>query len=223
MLKKRIIIIFLLIIAVFLIHHFWMGTFLTLEKIKAQKYLLKTFVTQNYLLSVSLYILFFTLASFLSLPITVVLNLLAGFLFGALVGALYVNIGTTVGSALSFLTYRYFLGSFVKNTYGDRLKHFDQHIKQYGYSYLLSLQILPATPTLFINVFSGLTSLRLYTFIWTTSIGIIPGSLIYTFAGQQFGAIESTKDILTGPAIIALILLSIVAILPTLIAKFIKK
>ena len=81
------------------------------------------------------------------------------------------------------------------------------------------MQILPATPTFLINALGGLTTVSLWTFIWTTSIGILPGSLVYTFAGQQLGKIESVKEILSWHLILVLILLSVLAILPAVIGK----
>jgi len=186
----------------------------SLENIKAKRDYLFHFVHQRYVSSVVVYIAFFILCSFLSIPITIMLNLLGGFLFGAIVGAIYVNIGTTVGALLSFLTFRYFLGSYIQARYKDRLQELNRHIKQEGYRYLLMLQIFPATPTFLINSLSGLTTIKLWTFVWTTSLGILPGSLIYTFAGQQLGKIDSINDILSWPMIISLILLSLLALFP---------
>jgi len=176
--KSHVIIILLFLVVVIALQYVGIKDFLTLEKVKGQKHILKYFVEQNYLLAVLLFISFFTLASFLSIPITIILNLLAGFLFGALPAALYVNIGTTAGCTLSFLAFMFL-----------------------------------------INALGGVTSLSIWTFIWTTSIGILPGSLVYTFAGQQLGKIESAKEILSWQMIIVLIFLASLAILPAVISK----
>ena len=219
--KSHIVVLILFVALVITLQYVGFKNFLTLEKIKAQKYILQHFVTQNYFLAVLSFISFFILASFLSIPITILLNLLAGFLFGTIPGALYVNIGTTAGCTLAFLTFRYFLGSYVKERYGHKLKDFNTHIKKYGYSYLLSMQILPATPMFLINALGGATSLSIWTFIWTTSVGILPGSLVYTFAGKELGKIESAKDILSWQIVFLLFLLAFIAILPALISKII--
>lgn len=220
--KRRLIIVFIFIALIIIIQYIGFNTVFSLENIKAKKDYLFNFVQQNYFKSVIAYISFFILCSFLSIPVTIVLNLLAGFLFGAIIGAFYVNIGTTVGGTLSFLVFRYFLGVYIQDRYKDQLKEFNKHIEKEGYNYLLMLQIFPATPTFLINSLSGLTKLRLWTFVWTTSVGIFPGSLIYTFAGQQLGKIESTKDILSWPIIVSLILLSLLALLPLVIRKLAK-
>ena len=220
--KRRIIIVFIFIALIIIGQYIGFNTLFSLENIKEKKDYLFNVVQQNYFKSVIAYISFFIVCSFLSIPITIMLNLLAGFLFGGIIGALYVNIGTTIGGTLSFLVFRYLLGVYIQDRYKDQLKEFNTHIEKEGYRYLLMVQIFPATPTFLINSLSGLTTLRLWTFVWTTAVGIFPGSLIYTFAGQQLGKIESTKDIVSWPIILSFILLSLLAILPLVMRKVIR-
>jgi len=80
--------------------------------------------------------------------------------------------------------------------------------------------LIPATPIFVINYLAGLASLNIWTFIWTTSVGILPGSLIYTFVGHHFRKIESAGDILSWPIIIALTFLALLAILPVVLSRF---
>jgi len=221
--KSKIVLAFLFVILVIVLRYMGLGEHISLEKIKQNREYLIHFVSQNYTLSVCIYLLVFITASFLSIPITVMLNIAAGLFFGALPGALYANIGTTIGATCSFLLFRYLLGDFVKEKYSAKLKELNAHIEQYGYSYLLSLQLFPATPTFLINTLAGLTSVSLWTFIWTTSVGILPGSLVYTFAGHQLSKLESAKDVLSLPIILVLILLGLVSLLPIVLARFFNK
>lgn len=218
--KYKVFIAVLFVCFVFALQYFDVGQYVSLEKIKENKHYLVQLVSHHYLLSVFMYVLIFTMASFLSVPITIILNLIAGFFFGAFTGAVYVNIGTTLGSTMSFLMFRYLLGDFVRVKYAQKLKNFNSHMKKNGYRYLLSMQIFPATPTFFINTLAGLTSISLWTFIWTTSLGIFPGSLVYTFAGQQLSKIESTAGILSWQIIVLLVLLGLLALLPIMLKRF---
>jgi len=220
--KGRIVLAILLIIFVFALQFLGIGKYINIATFKVHKETLSQFIAQHYGLAVLIYISFFTLASFLSIPITIILNLVAGFFFGAFVGTLYINIGTTLGSTLSFLTFRYLLSGFVAHKYAEQLKALNAHIKEHGASYLLSMQLMPATPSFLINTLSGLTSIDVWTFIWTTSLGILPGSFVYAFAGQQLAIIKSTKDILTWPILLVLVLLGLVSLLPILIKRFKK-
>jgi uncharacterized membrane protein YdjX (TVP38/TMEM64 family) len=78
------------------------------------------------------------------------------------------------------------------------------------------LQLLPATPTFLINTLAGLTSISLWTFVWTTFVGIIPGSLLYTYAGQKLYTITSLWDIFSVPVILIFVLLALSALIPVI-------
>lgn len=220
---KRILMIAIFVVVVVLLYYFLIKDYFTLENLKLHRGYIKQIVNQNYMMSVVFYILSCIFASLFYIPITVILTIAAGFLFGAIVGVIYSNIGVTVGALLAFLTFRYFLGYWIQERYADKLAHFNKYIKKYGYSYLLMLQFLPFTPTFLINSLSGITKLSVWTFVWTTSIGILPGSLIYTFAGQKLATIESTKELFTWPVITLLLLLSLLSVLPVLINKSYRK
>lgn len=214
---------FLLLAFIFLIlilRYIGLEKYISFEKIKLYQYFLINFVSQNYFLSVLIYLFVFSISIVLFIPIAVIMNLVAGLLFGFFWGTIYVNIATVSGSSLVFLIFRYLLGDFVNKKHSDRIKNFNENIKKNGASYLLSMQLFPATPVFLINTLSGLTQISLWTFIWTTSIGILPGSLIYVYMGQQFLKMESTKDMLSWPIILIIILLGLLSLLPVLFSRF---
>ncbi|KKP29481.1 MAG: hypothetical protein UR12_C0007G0012 [candidate division TM6 bacterium GW2011_GWF2_30_66] len=214
---------FLLLAFIFLIlilRYIDLEKYISFDKIELYQYYLINFVSQNYFLSVLIYLFVFSISIVLFIPIAVIMNLIAGLLFGLFWGTVYVNIATVFGSAAAFLMFRYLLGDFINKKYSSRLKYFDENIKKNGASYLLSMQLFPATPVFLINTLSGLTQISLWTFIWTTSIGILPGSLVYVFIGQQFLKMESTKDILSWPIILVIVLLSLLSLLPILLSRY---
>ena len=43
---------------------------------------------------------------------------------------------------------------------------------------------------------------------------MLPGTLIYTLAGRQLMIIESTRDLITWPIVVMLLILSVLSILP---------
>jgi uncharacterized membrane protein YdjX (TVP38/TMEM64 family) len=157
-----------------------------------------------------------------SLPGATIMTLAGGFLYTFFIGALYVNVGATAGATLAFLFARYIAGKSLQEKYGGRLEKFNSELDRNGWSYLLTLRFIPVFPFFLINIFAGLTKIPLRTFVWTTSVGIFPGSLIYAYAGQQLGDIGSVKDIFSGRVLLAFLLLAGLAIFPTLYKK-IKK
>ena len=70
-----------------------------------------------------------------------------------------------------------------------------------------------------VNFLSGVTRVDLKSFIITTSIGIIPGSFVYTYAGSQLAHIDSIGDIFTKEILMAFILLGLLTLLPVIIKK----
>jgi uncharacterized membrane protein YdjX (TVP38/TMEM64 family) len=57
------------------------------------------------------------------------------------------------------------------------------------------MRFIPVFPYFLVNILAALTTIPFITFIWTTSVGILPGSLVYAFAGSQLNTISSLKDI----------------------------
>ncbi|MXX11533.1 MAG: TVP38/TMEM64 family protein, partial [Nitrospira sp. SB0667_bin_9] len=56
-----------------------------------------------------------------------------------------------------------------------------------------------------------------------TSVGIIPGSFVYAFAGRQLGSINSLAEIASLPVLLAFTFLGVLALVPILHRKFVKK
>ncbi|MHC5074298.1 MAG: FAD-dependent oxidoreductase, partial [Planctomycetota bacterium] len=195
------------------------GDKFTLENLQSNAARLKEFSNGHYLISVLAYILIYIAVTAFSLPGATILTLAGGFLYTFFIGALYVNIAATSGATLAFLFSRYIAGQSIQNRYGDKLARFNDELNRNGARYLLTLRFIPIFPFFLINVFAGLTNIPLKTFVWTTSVGIFPGSLVYAYAGQQLGTIESVGDIFTGKVLAAFLLLAAFAFVPAIYNK----
>lgn len=215
--KILFIIIFVLIIA--LIKFFELDTYFTFENLKAQKDILSSHVNENYILTVVIFVLLYLSAVAFMLPIATVLTLSGGFLFGAVMGTVFVNIGATIGAAIAFLFARYILGKKVQEKYEKQLEKFNKELELNKYQYLFSLRFLPIFPFFLVNFLCGVTKLDLKAFIITTSLGIIPGSFVYTYAGSSLATIESIGDIFTKDILFAFILLGSLTLLPVVVKK----
>lgn len=200
-----------------------LGKLITLKEIQKNIGFLQEQVNRFYLLTVFAFILIYFASVTFSFPIATYLTLTAGFLYGPIFGTLYVNIGATLGASANFLLARYLFGQKLQDRYAEQLTRFNREIKSNGQFYLLTMRLIPIFPFFLINILSGLTGVSFITFFWTTAVGIIPGSFVYTFFGKQLSTISSTGDLLTPPIIIALTLLALLAIVPVLVKKFILK
>jgi uncharacterized membrane protein YdjX (TVP38/TMEM64 family) len=194
-------------------------SYLTVENLRKHKELLEQFISARYALSVFVYMLVYLVSVAFSVPGATVLTLAGGFLFHLFPGIVYVNVGATLGATFAFLFSRYILGNTIQNKYGTQLERFNRELDENGHLYLLTVRFIPAFPFFLINILSGLTKIPLWTYVWTTSVGILPGSLVYTFAGSQLGTINSIGDLFGGKILIAFLLLAALTLIPLVLKK----
>jgi uncharacterized membrane protein YdjX (TVP38/TMEM64 family) len=217
--RKKLLLLIAFITVIAALRYSPLGKALTFENLTQNRDQLVIFVRDHYGLSVAAFIAVYVLTTALSIPGAVILTLAGGFLFGVAAGTLYVNIGATAGATIAFLSARYLLGDRLQEKYGKQLAKFNRELDRNGANYLLTLRLIPAFPFFLINFLSGLTKLRLGTFLWTTSLGIIPGTIVFTFAGQQLGSIRSPADILSKNVIIAFLVLALFALIPAIVKR----
>jgi uncharacterized membrane protein YdjX (TVP38/TMEM64 family) len=196
--------------------YFDLRHYLTLDTLKANRDRLLAFTDQHYGAAVALYILCYILVVAFSLPGAAIMTLTGGFLFGTVVGVVYTNVGATAGATLAFLSARYVLHDWVDKTFGARLNTMQEGFRKDAFRYLITLRLIPLIPFFVINLLSGLTRIGVGTFMAATAIGIIPGTLVFAYAGRQLGTLNSLGDILSPNVLLAfgfLILLSFVPVL----------
>ncbi len=200
--KKKMVTTFLLLALMMFLGYFFVKNFITLEIINEQRDRLLAAVEDHYWLSVFVFIIAYIIVVISSFPLAALMTILSGFLFGVLWGIIFTNISATIGAILSFLIFRYFLGNAIQERYQERLVRFNENIQRYGARYLLTIHFLVIVPFFIINSLAALTKISLWTFMWTTAIGIIPSSIIYTYAGSKLSTITSINDIMSWPILL---------------------
>ena len=196
------------------------GQYFSLEALKANRDDLLTYANANFTAAVVLYVAVYVLQTAFSLPGGALMTLTGGFLFGSVLGTIFVNVGATTGATLAFLAARYVLRDWVEKKFGHRIEPIQAGFAQNAFSYLLTLRLIPAFPFFLVNLVSGLTRMPLGTYVIGTSIGIIPGSFVYAFAGRQLGSINSLAEIASPPVLMAFTFLGLLALVPILHRKF---
>jgi uncharacterized membrane protein YdjX (TVP38/TMEM64 family) len=214
--KKQLLLLVVFILAVVLVRFSPLGSIITFENLKQNREALVAFVGDHYVTSAASFIAVYVIATALSIPGAVVLSLAGGFLFGTAAGVVYINIGATTGAACAFLSARYLLGDRLQQKYGGQLSKFNSEMDRNGASYLLTLRLIPVFPFFLINFLAGVTKVPLKTFLWTTALGIIPGTVVYAFAGRQIGSIDSPGEIFSKKAIAAFVVLGFFTLVPAI-------
>ena len=203
--------------------YFELGQHFSLEALKANRNTLLAYTDANFATAVALFIGVYIIQTGFSLPGGAIMTLTGGFLFGSVLGTIFVNIGATIGATLAFLVARYLLRDWVEGKFGDRIEPIQAGFAKNAFSYLMTLRLIPAFPFFLVNLVSGLTRVNLGTYIIATSIGIIPGSFVFAFAGKQLGSINSLGEIASPPVLMAFSLLGLLALMPIAYRKFIEK
>lgn len=181
---------------------------------------IKQMVATHYGQAVLVFMSLVTAVVVASLPLTIPLAGMGGYLFGTFLGALYAGISAVIGAMIVFFTVRRFVGHYVQQKYRVPLENFNKKIAQNGALYLLSIQFLPLSPFFIINLLAGVSKIDWITFLWTTIVGITPGFLLYSYAGSTLGAVESIKDLMTPSFISGILALVLLSLTPLLINRF---
>lgn len=196
------------------------ASYITLDRLKDQALYLQQMTQHHYAAVLISYMVIFIVATVCFIPITVLMTILGGFLFGGVNGALYASLAATIGGSILFLLVRHFFADIVRKKYAHKFKRFRAMLQMHGARYLLCLQISPITPTFFINLFMGLTRVPLWTYVWTSFIGMLPGSCIYALAGQKLQLITTVEDVMPPMLFFILLVLSLFGLVPIIFRHY---
>ncbi len=167
--------------------------FLSAESVVLSKSALEAMVAQHGYLAVVAFVIVYIALVALSLPGALLMTLLGGVLFGFWVGAAATVIGATCGATLLFLIARSSLGVALRDRGGETVQRMAEGLRKDAASYMLFLRLVPVFPFALVNLAPALVGVPLRTFIWTTLIGIMPGTLAFTFAATSLGGLLDDK------------------------------
>lgn len=201
------------------------GDYLSFKALEEHRNALVQWRDSNLLLAVLTYMAIYILAVTFSVPGATVLTLTGGFLFGLYLGTAATVISATIGATLIYLAAKTALRETLVQKAGPWLQKVEAEFKENEISFMLLMRLVPAVPFFAINLAAALIGVRLTTYVWTTLIGIIPGSGVYTSVGVGLDEIIARGEVpgaglLTDPKIIGPILgLCVLAALPIIVKK----
>jgi uncharacterized membrane protein YdjX (TVP38/TMEM64 family) len=126
-----------------------------------------------------------------------VLTLGAGFVWGPLGGLAIVWPASVVGATGAFLLGRTLLRSRVESwVAGDaRFAAVDRALGDRGFLVVILLRLSPLFPFVLLNYALGLTRVRIGTYVLASFLGMLPGTLLFTYLGSTLG---SLAEVLAG-------------------------
>ncbi|WP_371157209.1 TVP38/TMEM64 family protein [Jannaschia sp. 2305UL9-9] len=215
-----------------LIGAFFLRDYLSFQTLADNREALIAFRDANYALTAAAFIGAYILIVGFSLPGAAIATLTGGFLFGLFPGAIFNAVGATVGATAIFLAAKFGLGDRLAakmDTSGGAVKKIKDGIREDETSYLFIMRLVPAVPFFVANLIPAFVGVSLTKYVVTTFLGILPGSIVYTWVGAGLGEVFARGEtpnfgIIFEPQIIGPILgLVALAVMPILIKKFRRK
>lgn len=146
------------------------------------------------------------------------LTIMAGAIFGSIVGVVTVIFGATIGASLCFLISRYFARDFVASllSKSEKFKKLDDMTEKNGAIIVAITRLVPLFPFNLLNYGFGLTKVPFMTYVFWSFICMLPGAVLYVV-----GTDAVTTAIREGkiPWVLVAVVLLIFAILFLLVKK----
>lgn len=168
--------------------------------------------------AVFLFVLVFALTTAVGVP-GILFPIVAGAVFGLFWGAFWSVVGATLGAMGAFWVARYLLRDWTECRFGSHkaLHRLNQAVTDAPLTFVLAVRFAPISPFTVVNFLFGLTPISWVPYSAGTFIGIIPGTLAYTWVGV------TGKQALQGgerlPLFLALGFLAILSLVPVLAHK----
>lgn len=166
-----------------------------------------------------LFVLLYAGATTVALPGSI-LTIVGGAVFGFWFGAVLNTVAANLGANAAFAVARALGREGVAKLAGDRIKGLDRATRDRGFMGLFVLRLIPLVPFNALNFGAGLTAIRWKDYALATVIGILPGTLVYTFFADALvqGSTQASREA-TVRLWIAVGLLLLLSVIPLIVRK----
>ena len=203
-------------------------SYISFASLKANRQLLIDHAAQHKILAPILFALLYAVLTSISFPGAAILTVISGFILKVPTSTIAVCFGATAGAFVIFLAAKTALGDILRKKAGKLVSKMEKGFSENEISYMLFLRLVPLFPFWVVNIAPAFFGVKPINYLWTTFVGIIPGTFVYTQAGAGLGEIFdsgekfSLENILNLKLKIALGAIAVLALVPILY-KLIKK
>jgi uncharacterized membrane protein YdjX (TVP38/TMEM64 family) len=149
----------------------------------------------------------------------IVLAVVAGYLFGVLLGTLLIAVASLMSAWLVFRLARGLLYRRIQRHFKKPIRRLSEEFKENGLYYLMALRLSYMLPFFLVNITLGSLPIRTGTFLITTAAGLLPGTILYVWLGQSLAEVEHLRDLIDLKLAALFILLALLALLPVAYKK----
>jgi uncharacterized membrane protein YdjX (TVP38/TMEM64 family) len=171
------------------------GVFYGLEKVPFFKYYFENpILIQNFILDFGVLapigvILINVFQAIFSIIPSELLTIVAGFIFGPILGLTYSLIGAFLGSAMVFILARHYGKNLALKLFEKKeLVHFNLLFKQKGLLGLFLARVAPIFPDDLVSFTAGLTKIPFWWFNLISTAGFAATMIIYTYFGSELSS-----------------------------------
>mmetsp|Transcript_19046 Transcript_19046/g.25772 ORF Transcript_19046/g.25772 Transcript_19046/m.25772 type:complete len:249 (-) Transcript_19046:104-850(-) len=150
-----------------------------------------------------------------------VLAILAGPVFGPVIGFTMVHGCSITGACVCYLISMKVGAGTIKDRFPEKFGYFERQINENRHNlfwYFLFLRLAPVVPNLLINTASGLVGIPFGTYVTASLVGQIPFTLIYIKTGMMLDELTTVGGI-DFKSMLGLGALALIALIPTYLTK----
>jgi uncharacterized membrane protein YdjX (TVP38/TMEM64 family) len=200
---------------------FGLHEYLSVEALRGYRENLASFVEVNAVATAAVYVVLYVVAVAVSFPGAAVFTAAGGLMFGVGAGSALALFASTLGATLIFLVARTSFGETLGERAGPRLQRLRRGIQEEGFSYLLFVRLMPVFPFWIVNLAAAFFGIRLVPYVLATLIGVVPGTLVYSYFGASIGsAFAEGGSPFSLELLLGLALLAVMALLPVAYRKW---
>ena len=180
---------------------------------------IKTLYSNEPLMFTAFFIIAYLVMTTLSLPVALLMGILAGSVFEFYLAVVIVSFTSTIGATVAMSLSRYIVRDYITTKYRKYFEIINSNFRDNGGYYLFALRMSPLFPFFIINICFGLTKMKLLPFYLISQIGMLPGTIIIILLGSEISNIIVSGNVISPNLVIYLTLLGLV---PLLSKKLIK-
>jgi uncharacterized membrane protein YdjX (TVP38/TMEM64 family) len=138
-------------------------------------------------------------------------TIIAGFIFGPILGLVYSLIGAFFGSMIIFLTGRKYGKKLALRLFSKKeIVHFNIFFRQKKLWSLFLARITPIFPNDLVSFTAGLTTIKLRQFNWVSTLGFIVQMIILTYFGSELAAGKVSASMIIITIVVSSLLLVVI-------------